>query len=365
MPPPGDQGRQQSCVGWSVAYALKSYQEAVEENVPLVDGGGRADAGRVFSPAFIYNQINNGRDGGSRFIDALNLLSNQGAARWADMPYNPGDFRTRPTAQALQAARRYRIDYWRQVNAHDQKEIKAQLNAGYPVLIGAKVDEGFMRMRAGQIWRFSSGAARGAHAMVLVGYDDSKSAFKLINSWGMQWGDRGYGWVEYAYLSRVLNEAYVAKDAINGPGPAPQPQPEPQPQPQPRAQVEFRVTEVKHNQRYPDRPELYMVVEGNANLPAHAGQGSQIVIHFFFDAGNGQKGQPVRTLIREFSTVNGCAATGTPPFRLPAQGPWRAWIRYDAFDLPAGQNFLVAEAVLFIDNFGVQSSPPIPFRVSR
>ena len=29
-PPPGDQGHQRSCVGWAVAYALKSYQERVE-----------------------------------------------------------------------------------------------------------------------------------------------------------------------------------------------------------------------------------------------------------------------------------------------------------------------------------------------
>src|SRR5689334_11121609 len=49
MPAVGNQGQQQSCVAWSVAYALKSYQEKVET--------GKQD---LFSPSFIYNQINNG-----------------------------------------------------------------------------------------------------------------------------------------------------------------------------------------------------------------------------------------------------------------------------------------------------------------
>jgi len=71
MPPPGDQGHQNSCVAWAVAYALKSYQE----NVELHWGLGTSD--HVFSPAFIYNQINNGADGGSSFADALNLVSSR------------------------------------------------------------------------------------------------------------------------------------------------------------------------------------------------------------------------------------------------------------------------------------------------
>ena len=36
--------------------------------------------------------------------------------------------------------------------------------------------------------------------MVLVGYDDSQNAFKLINSWGTEWGEEGYAWVDYDYF---------------------------------------------------------------------------------------------------------------------------------------------------------------------
>src|SRR5690625_6030951 len=44
------------------------------------------------------------------------------------------------------------------------------------------------------------------HAMAIVGYDDSKGpggAFRIVNSWGKYWGDRGFIWVDYQFF---LNE---------------------------------------------------------------------------------------------------------------------------------------------------------------
>ena len=37
----------------------------------------------------------------------------------------------------------------------------------------------------------------GAHMIVLVGWDDSKGAWLMRNSWGTDWGDDGYGWIKY------------------------------------------------------------------------------------------------------------------------------------------------------------------------
>ncbi|OAD21552.1 PKD domain containing protein, partial [Candidatus Thiomargarita nelsonii] len=59
FPIPGYQGSQGSCVGWATAYALKSFQERVEEGWSL------NTTEHLFSPAFIYNQINRGEDKGS------------------------------------------------------------------------------------------------------------------------------------------------------------------------------------------------------------------------------------------------------------------------------------------------------------
>jgi C1A family cysteine protease len=47
----------------------------------------------------------------------------------------------------------------------------------------------------------------GLHAVVAVGYDDSRQQLVIRNSWGIGWGDGGYGFLPYAYLERYGVEA--------------------------------------------------------------------------------------------------------------------------------------------------------------
>ncbi len=387
LPAPGQQGRQNSCVAWTVAYALKSYQEFEEEKVPYLRPDGGPDLSRHFSPAFIYNQINGGRDGGSLFIDALNVLSQTGAVPLSVMPYDEGDFTRRPTAGQLAGARIYRIDTWRQVNVSDIKEVKAQLNAGYPVAIGAVVDEGLTHLRDGEIWNAVRGEQRGGHAMLVVGYDDDRSAFKLLNSWGREWGSSGYGWVDYRFFPVVVREGYVAKDAKNGAGPAvvtsdeppaPPPviSPSPDPRPVPAAVVpgQLRVLRVDHNQNSPAG--LAFVVYGDLSVQPGTVGILQVVVHIYMAGPDGQKGAPVGSLWPAFASTQGTAATGTAPWPLNGMGvndqPWYAYFPYQALNLIRGYQHgytqpyvyqLVAEPVLYINNFGVASGGLIRFPV--
>ena len=41
----------------------------------------------------------------------------------------------------------------------------------------------------------------GGHAYKFVGYDDSKGAFLMQNSWGSSWGLLGHAWMPYQYVS--------------------------------------------------------------------------------------------------------------------------------------------------------------------
>jgi C1A family cysteine protease len=47
---------------------------------------------------------------------------------------------------------------------------------------------------------------KGGHAVVAVGYDDAhtigdeEGALLIRNSWGVGWGEKGYGWLPYRYL---------------------------------------------------------------------------------------------------------------------------------------------------------------------
>ena len=68
-PLPRSQGGQGSCVGWAVAFAVKTYHERIERGWPLTNDR------HVMSPAYVYNQIKvPGPQGGAYFVDAFNVL---------------------------------------------------------------------------------------------------------------------------------------------------------------------------------------------------------------------------------------------------------------------------------------------------
>lgn len=224
FPQPGNQGSQSSCVGWAVAYAVKSYQEKKERDWQL----GKRDT--TFSPAFLYNQIAAGRGcpgNGSLLTDAFDVLIHQGVATLKKFPYNEKRCSPPPSSIKKQASP-YRIHSFRRLGTQDVVwDIKHHLNIEVPVIIGMLITDTFMKLKAGDI--FDEGQARrgkvvGGHAMTIVGYDDRKQAFKLMNSWGTGWGDGGFGWVSYGVLKTAIQrgdtfEAYVMIDEISGDSP--------------------------------------------------------------------------------------------------------------------------------------------------
>lgn len=396
LPPPGDQGQQGSCVAWTVAYALRSYQAHIREQSPIVIAPGAIDSARVFSPAFVYNQINNGRNGGTYFGDALNLLQDVGAVPLSQMGYDPMDFTSQPDSAALANAANYRLLSWKRVDYHDILEVKSQVNAGYPVMIGANVDDGFMHGGKDFVWRAASGQPRGAHAMLVVGYDDDRHAMRVINSWGTSWGDGGYYWLDYDFFPIAVHEAYVAKDRYT---PAPARKVAPVPPPAMKVVVTpGRVVEPSHevNVRPVTVPVAKVVIptlrppaptafddakvsivrtrtgatdsvlgpgirfDGLVSVAAGAPGLLQVVIQVYVDSA-GHKGHFIRAATQRFAVGHVRAATGTSPFLIGTGSTTRGWVAFlpfSAMDLtqePAGAVRIVAEPVLYVDRFGVKA----------
>lgn len=385
LPPIGDQGLQSSCVGWSVGYGLKAYEERVESSQTV-----------LFSPSYIYNQLNNGQDGGINIIDAMNLISQQGAGLWSDMPYSDKDYTRKPNKAAIDNASRYKIDFWRQVNVLDIKEVKAQVNAGFPVVIGTVVDEGFIndgtKMKSTYIWTKANGKQKGNHAMLVVGYDDTKKAFKVMNSWGTKWGDNGFAWIDYTYFPNVVKEGYVAKDATEG-------LPEkkeivvqknndvvrkadtsvttPTTNPTEFLSLKFESISVSHNQPDPNGIDGNgMIISGRAEIPAGYGKAFQIAIYVNDEAGNG----PIKSLIpNRYSDPTGNAASATALMQIPLNGipnyRFKVFLPYAALSIPYGQysngqyqavtTNMWAKPILFIDNYAVGYGELHKFFVTR
>lgn len=127
MPPVGNQGQQSSCVAWSTAYANKSYQEFVErkdKGAWTYKSGNTPNYKTLFSPAFIYNQINGGKDNGSSISDAMALVVSKGAIPWDTMPYNEKNYSKQPTVEQLQLAAKFKAKEFQRLRYNEPNEIK-------------------------------------------------------------------------------------------------------------------------------------------------------------------------------------------------------------------------------------------------
>jgi C1A family cysteine protease/fibronectin type 3 domain-containing protein len=221
MPPVVNQGQQNSCVAFSVGYYTRSYFEKKARGWSYDSPPYGGEGEHVFSPAFIYNQINGGQDSGSYFHHALDLVTRKGAAPWKMMPYNAQDYRTQPSEAAKTSALQYKAASYRRIPFDNIQAVKAELAAGRPVIFGIVVDDAFYNLGT-KVYDQPKGRSYGGHAMTLVGYDDSKTspkgdrgAFKLINSWGREWGENGYGWISYRQWLAMQPYAYVMYPAAS------------------------------------------------------------------------------------------------------------------------------------------------------
>jgi hypothetical protein len=210
MPAPGNQGSQNSCTAWAVAYAYKSFQEKLEHNWDL------NNSNHIFSPAYVYNQINGGVDGGGYISKAMNLIVNQGVCSWKDMPYTAGNYWSQPTDYQRQRATKYKALNYMYIEAGDVAAMKAHLAAGDALVVGVPVYPDFDNLSASNpIYDNASGTTEGNHAICFVGYDDSKRAFKFINSWGSGYGLGGYGYMSYELVTRFQINSFFMTDSID------------------------------------------------------------------------------------------------------------------------------------------------------
>ncbi len=87
------------------------------------------------------------------------------------------------------------------------EEIIRYLKEGHPVVMGLSVyDSSF----GGQGGLFTVGTnILGGHAVCVVGYSEGKQLFKVANSWGVGWGDKGFGYIAKRDLNQLCQGGYV------------------------------------------------------------------------------------------------------------------------------------------------------------
>jgi hypothetical protein len=209
LPRPGWQGAAGSCAGWAVAYALGSYYAGSAREAPL-------------SPAYVFNQIaltpGRCRPGGASLVSALEVLQRQGSVPLSAFPYNPDDCTRLPDAGQQAVAQRHRIGAFARLDTSRLDDVKGALALHRPVAFGMWIDYArLQRLGAGEVYDIPRVRGGIGHAMVLAGYDDARGAFRVLNSWGTDWADGGYGWISYAAFQAGSDAAFSVTDP---PGPA-------------------------------------------------------------------------------------------------------------------------------------------------
>jgi C1A family cysteine protease len=193
-----DQGQLGSCTANAIAAALEFDQIKQKEK-------------KVFTPSrlFIYyeERAMEGtikEDSGAMIRDGIKVVAKQGACPEPEWPYDVSKFAQKPPAKCYKDAKKYKaLTYQRLIQ--DQNTMKGCLADGYPFVYGFTVYESLMSDEVAKtgVVPFPSGKEKvlGGHAVLAVGYDDKTKAFKFRNSWSDQWGDSGYGYIPYAYLT--------------------------------------------------------------------------------------------------------------------------------------------------------------------
>lgn len=121
-------------------------------------------------------------------------------------PYIPSNYNKYPPRRAVVEALHKRATSYHAVP--DLPHIKACLIEGYPLIFGFDCFESLMAPSVGKTGVIplpaASEASIGGHCVTCVGYDDRRHALEIQNSWGTGWGEHGFGWLPYDYVTRGL-----------------------------------------------------------------------------------------------------------------------------------------------------------------
>jgi len=196
-PPVYDQGHLGSCTanGLAAAYEFDLKKQNKTDFMPS----------RLFiyyNERVLLNTVNS--DSGAYIRDGIKTMNQQGVCPENDWAYDIGKFTVKPPAKCYTEAKKCQIkSYQRLINSLNQ--LKGCIAEGFPFVFGFTVYESFMTpevAKTGIMPMPQQGEKTiGGHCVTAVGYDDSKNAFILRNSWGTGWGIKGYFYMPYAYIA--------------------------------------------------------------------------------------------------------------------------------------------------------------------
>ena len=189
-----DQGRLGSCTAQAVAGAIEYLQWLGNYETIITPSRLQLyyDARAISNPAWIT------QDSGAYLRAAAKAAADRGVAPEGLWRYDISRFTSEPPFEVYAAAElRQTLEYFRITDGSIMEMLRC-LAAGFPFAFGVSVYENFWPKRG--VIPIPAGAELGGHAMLAVGYSRRSRRILARNSWGANWGIKGYAWLPYEYM---------------------------------------------------------------------------------------------------------------------------------------------------------------------
>jgi C1A family cysteine protease len=214
-PPVYDQGQLGSCTANAIAAAFQF--DEMKQKEPNACAPSRLFI--YYGERAMEGTVN--EDSGAQIRDGIKVVASNGVCPETEWPYNIGKFTQKPSQKCFTDAKKYQaVTYQRLIQ--DQNTMKGCIAEGYPFVFGITVYQSMMGndvAKTGVVpMPTTQEKVLGGHAILCVGFDDSTQRFKFRNSWGANWGDGGYGYVPYAYLTdqNLASDFWTIRAVTNG-----------------------------------------------------------------------------------------------------------------------------------------------------
>lgn len=205
-----DQGNLGSCTA-QAAGAACMFNDVYDKDMPVV----------VPSRLFVYYATRTlegtkNIDSGATLRNTLKAIATWGYPPEDKWPYDISKFAVRPSEDVIGVAAKEKIKTYERVE-RNLDHFREVINEGHPIIIGFSVYGsiyGRNVKKTGFIPVPKAGENRqGGHAVLVCGYDDTKKALIIRNSWGEDWGEEGYGYLPYAYIEdpRLSHDFWTLK----------------------------------------------------------------------------------------------------------------------------------------------------------
>jgi len=156
-----------------------------------------------YNERVLNNSVNS--DSGAFIRDGIKSLNTTGICPEKEWPYVITKFADKPPQKCYNDALKATIKSYQRLTNTNLPQLQSCLSEGYPFVFGFTVYESFESQQVAQTGILPMPKPKekvvGGHAVMAVGFDDSKQAVIVRNSWGTGWGIKGYFYMPYGYIT--------------------------------------------------------------------------------------------------------------------------------------------------------------------